>query len=124
MYASAKAEKFAEQHYYLQSVKRLAWKIQTPSEHYLGNRNGQAWDVDMNATQDWTNKVWPKLKDKYAPNTFAKEKIVWEENSSKSVLPTILLTANMSGTEKRKVLIIGKSKKSRCVKNIKQLPVT
>lgn len=36
---------------------------------------------------------------------------------------TVLLGANLSGTEKRKLLVIGKSKKPRCFKNVKNLPV-
>ncbi|KAK9738597.1 DDE superfamily endonuclease [Popillia japonica] len=36
---------------------------------------------------------------------------------------TVLIAANLLGTEKRKLLIIGKTKHPRCFKNIKQLPV-
>lgn len=37
---------------------------------------------------------------------------------------TAFVTANMSGTEKRKIMVIGKSKNPWCFKNIKRLPVT
>ncbi|KRZ79996.1 Tigger transposable element-derived protein 6, partial [Trichinella papuae] len=37
---------------------------------------------------------------------------------------TVFLCANMTGTEKRKLLVIGNSKKPRCFKSAKQLPVT
>jgi len=38
---------------------------------------------------------------------------------------TAFAEANMSGTEKRKIImVIGKSKNPRCFKNIKRLPVT
>ncbi|XP_054717478.1 tigger transposable element-derived protein 4-like [Uloborus diversus] len=37
---------------------------------------------------------------------------------------TVLLGANMTGTEKLRPLIIGKSSKPRCFKNVKVLPVT
>lgn len=36
---------------------------------------------------------------------------------------TLMLCSNMTGTEKLKPLLIGKSKKPRCFKNIKTLPV-
>ncbi|CAH2245025.1 jg17422 [Pararge aegeria aegeria] len=37
---------------------------------------------------------------------------------------TIMVAANMTGSCKRKLLVIGKSKKPRCFKNIRSLPVT
>ncbi|XP_067686985.1 tigger transposable element-derived protein 6-like [Haliotis asinina] len=36
---------------------------------------------------------------------------------------TVLTAANMSGTEKLKLLVIGKSEKPRCFKNVRSLPV-
>jgi len=36
---------------------------------------------------------------------------------------TVLLGANTSGTEKSKLLVIGKYQKPRCLKNVKSLPV-
>ena len=36
---------------------------------------------------------------------------------------TVFVCANMDGSEKRKLLVIGKSKKPRCFKNIQTLPV-
>lgn len=36
---------------------------------------------------------------------------------------TVLLTTNMTGTEKKQVLVIGKAKNPRCFKNVKSLPV-
>ncbi|XP_045541632.1 tigger transposable element-derived protein 4-like [Papilio machaon] len=36
---------------------------------------------------------------------------------------TVMVAANMSGTEKKKLLIIGKSQKPRCFKSVKSLPV-
>lgn len=37
---------------------------------------------------------------------------------------TLLVAANMTGTEKRRMLVIGKSKNPRCFKNVKRLPVS
>lgn len=36
---------------------------------------------------------------------------------------TVLVVANMTGTTKKKLLVIGKSKNPRCFKNVKRLPV-
>ncbi|GBO04384.1 Tigger transposable element-derived protein 4 [Araneus ventricosus] len=36
---------------------------------------------------------------------------------------TILVCANMNGSEKQKLTVIGKSQKPRCFKNVKKLPV-
>ena len=36
---------------------------------------------------------------------------------------TVLVVANMTGTIKKKLLLIGKSKNPRCFKNVKRLPV-
>ncbi|XP_054087769.1 tigger transposable element-derived protein 4-like [Zeugodacus cucurbitae] len=36
---------------------------------------------------------------------------------------TVMVAANMSGTEKKKLLIIGKSQKPRCFRSVKSLPV-
>jgi hypothetical protein len=36
---------------------------------------------------------------------------------------TIMVGANMPGTEKQKLFVFGKAKKSRCFKGIKSLPV-
>lgn len=36
---------------------------------------------------------------------------------------TVMVAANMSGTTKKKLLIIGKSKNPRCFKNVRSLPV-
>lgn len=37
---------------------------------------------------------------------------------------TVLVAANMTGSEKRKLLVIGKSQHPRCFKNVKSLPVS
>lgn len=47
-----------------------------------------------------------------------------ESKLSKEHILSALLADNMSGTEKRKIMVIGKSKKPRCFRNIKRFPVT
>ena len=36
---------------------------------------------------------------------------------------TVLVCANMTGTDKKQLFVIGKSLKPRCFKNVKKLPV-
>ncbi|GBP22504.1 Tigger transposable element-derived protein 6 [Eumeta japonica] len=93
-------------------------------------------------THDWINKVWSKFKEKYAPSDifnadeagifykltpdktlkFKGEKHVGGKLSKERIM--VLVAANMDGTEKRKLMVIGKSKNPRCFKNITKLPVT
>jgi hypothetical protein len=44
-------------------------------------------------------------------------------SKSTVIITIILLVANLLGTEKRILLVIGKPKKPRCFKNVVQLPV-
>lgn len=140
----AKAEKFAEQLGIINFKASEGWLGKFKHRHKItyGKMNGEARDVDINVTNDWINKVWPKLKEKYSANDifnadetglffkltpdktlkFKGEKCVGGKLSKERI--TVLVAANMNGTEKRKLLVIGKSKNPRCFKNIKQLPVT
>lgn len=88
--------------------------------------NGEAQDVDMNVTDKWISTVWPKLKMKYSPKDifnadetglffkltsdktlkFKGEKCVGGKLSKERI--TVLVAANMSGTEKRKLFVTGK----------------
>ena len=52
---------------------------------------------------------------------FKGEKCV-DSKQSKEML-TVLLLENMTGNEKRKLLVIGKAKQPRCFKNVKKLLV-
>lgn len=52
---------------------------------------------------------------------FKGEKCVGGKMSKDRV--TILVGANMTGTKKEKLLVVGKSRNPRCFKNVKQLPV-
>ncbi|XP_039747898.1 tigger transposable element-derived protein 4 [Pararge aegeria] len=140
----AKAEKFANQLGIIDFKASEGWLGKFKHRHQItyGKMNGEARDVDMNVTNNWISTVWPNLKMKYSPEDifnadetglffkltpdktlkFKGEKCVGGKLSKERI--TVLMAANMSGTEKRKLLVIGKSKNPRCFKNIKQLPVT
>ncbi|XP_061704502.1 tigger transposable element-derived protein 4-like [Cydia pomonella] len=140
----AKAEKFANQLGIIDFKASEGWLGKFKHRHQItyGKMNGEARDVDMNVTNNWISTVWPKLKIKYSPEDifnadetglfckltpdktlkFKGEKCVGGKLSKERI--TVLVAANMSGTEKRKLLVIGKSKNPRGFKNIKQLPVT
>uniref|UniRef100_A0A1B6C4M0 HTH CENPB-type domain-containing protein n=1 Tax=Clastoptera arizonana TaxID=38151 RepID=A0A1B6C4M0_9HEMI len=102
---------------------------------------GEAKSVDPSVTGNWLKEVWPVVRQPYkdedifnADETglfykltpektlqFKNEKCVGGKLSKQRV--TALVCANMTGSEKRKLLVIGKSVKPRCFKNVKKLPV-
>jgi hypothetical protein len=49
-------------------------------------------------------------------------KNVLKEKCLKNPL-TVLMCVNMTGTDKKRLFVIGKSQTSRCFKNVKKLPV-
>lgn len=107
--------------------------------------SGEGASVDETTTVDWVNNVWPCLKDGFqskdifnADETALFYRLLPDKTmefkgkechggkESKERL-TILLCANATGSEKLKPLVIGKSQRPRCFKNIRDLtslPVT
>lgn len=101
---------------------------------------GESASVNMNTVNEWLTDVWPNIQQGYqAENIFNADETglfykltpdktlrFTGESCSGGKLSkdriTVLVAANMSGTEKRKLLIIGKSARPRSFKN-KQLPV-
>lgn len=101
---------------------------------------GEANSVDLKQVNDWrTGEIAEVIKSYDAsdvfnadeagiffqllPNktlTFKNDKCIGGKNSKQRL--TALFCCNMSGTEKRKVLVIGKSAKPRCLKNVNSLP--
>lgn len=140
----AKAEKFADQLGIIDFKASEGWLGKFKHRHQItyGKMNGEARDVDTNVTDNWISTVWPTFEKKYSPKDifnadetglffkltpdktlkFKGEKCIGGKLSKERI--TVLVAANMNGTEKRKLLVIGKSKNPRCFKNIKQLPVT
>ncbi|XP_047027976.1 tigger transposable element-derived protein 4-like [Helicoverpa zea] len=140
----AKAENFAEELGLTSFKASEGWLGKFKQRHHInyGKISGEARSVDTNVTHDWINRVWSKFTQKYAPSDifnsdeagifykltpdktlkFKGEKCVGGKLSKERI--TVLVAANMDGTEKRKLMVIGKSKNPRCFKNIKNLPVT
>jgi hypothetical protein len=106
--------------------------------------SGESNSVNTEITQNWLEKVWPKIREGYTddqiynadetglffkmlPNRtfkFKGERCSGGKMSKERL--TILVTASMTG-KKMKLIVIGKSRNPRCFKNIKHidcLPVT
>lgn len=101
---------------------------------------GESGAVNMDTVGDWLTDVWPKISAgfqsddifnadetglfcKLTPDKtlkFVGEKCVGGKLSKDRI--TVLIAANKTGTEKRKLLVIGKSQNPRCFKN-KILPI-
>ncbi|KAK7586132.1 hypothetical protein V9T40_004008 [Parthenolecanium corni] len=98
-------------------------------------------NLDLLVCDDWLENIWPSIRVGYAdadifngdeagifyrltPDKTLRFK---GETCSGGKLSqerlTVLVIANMSGTEKRPLLVIGKSKNSRCFKNFRHLLV-
>lgn len=140
----AKAEVFAQQLDIKDFKASEGWLYRFKRRHGItyGQISGEARDVNRYVTNGWLDKVWPELQARYPPENifnadetgvffkmtpdktlkFKNEKCVGGKMSKERI--TVLVAANMSGTVKRKLLVIGKSKNPRCFKHIKRLPVT
>ncbi|KAG5880840.1 hypothetical protein JTB14_027621 [Gonioctena quinquepunctata] len=101
---------------------------------------GESSSVDQNLTTNWLTSVWPNLRREFSDDeTFnADETGLFYKLMPDKTLKfrgencggkfskdriTVMVAANMSGTEKNKLLVIGKSQKPRCFKSVKSLPV-
>lgn len=107
----------------------------------FGKICGEAKEVNQSVPREWIATEWPKIIDEYgsenifngdetglfyklAPqNTlkFKGEKCIGGKLSKERI--TVFVCANMTGTEKRDLLVIGKSRNPRCFKSVKRLPV-
>jgi len=102
--------------------------------------NGEGSSVADNQVDDWYSTALPKLLDSYAPQDVynademgvfykllpAKSLTVKGEQCTGGKLSkdrlTVLPCANMTGTDKLPLLVIGKALKPRCFKGVKTLP--
>lgn len=139
----AQAEKFAEQLGYKNFKCNNGWidRFKNRNNIVYGKINGEAKSVDTKVTDEWLTSVWPDLRRKFkdediynadeaglffnlTPNTtlkFKNEKCIGGKMLKNRL--TVLICANMTGSDKKKLLVIGKSRNPRCFKNVKSLPV-
>lgn len=95
----------------------------------------------MSVVTDWLTTKWPKIREGFSDQDifngdetglffkllpdktfkFKEEKCVGGKLSKERL--TVFVCANLLGTEKRKLFVIGKSQNPRCFKNIKTIPV-
>jgi hypothetical protein len=106
-----------------------------------GTVSGESASVSERTTEEWLKNVFAEIRKNYrdeqifnadetglffkmTPNKILKfkgEKCSGGKMSKDRI--TVLVVANMTGTVKKKLLVIGKSKNPRCFKNVKRLPV-
>ncbi|XP_066258007.1 tigger transposable element-derived protein 4-like [Euwallacea similis] len=93
----------------------------------FGKVSGEAGDVDRQVILKWLNDKWPGISKNYSkmiPDRtlkFRGEKCVGGKQSK--LRYTVWVCANMTGSEKWKLLVIGKYERPMCMKNVKSLPV-
>lgn len=137
-----KAQMFAEALGHKEFKASNGWleKFKKRYEIAFYKASGESASVSDNVCESWKKQLTTLLRD-YEPHNifnadetglffkclpdrtlaFKNEKCHGGKSSKERI--TILLIANMTGTEKRKLFVIGKSAKPRCFKNIKSLPV-
>lgn len=137
------AEKLAAQLGYAGFACSNGWIDRFKNRHGIsfGKICGEAKSANMADITTWMKEKWPGIKEGYANEDiynadetglfynvtpqytfkFKGEKCVGGKLSKNRL--TALVCANMSGTDKKKLLVIGKSKNPRCFKNVKALPV-
>ncbi|KAL4153502.1 hypothetical protein QTP88_001335 [Uroleucon formosanum] len=107
----------------------------------FGKISGESSAVNTDICSNWLANVWPSLRAGYCDDEiynadeaglffkltpdktlrFKGEKCSGGKLSKDRI--TVLVAANMTGTDKRKLLVIGKSKSPRCFKGVSSLPV-
>lgn len=137
------ADKLADQLGYKGFICSDGWLNRFKNRHQIvfGKIVGEEGSVNKSDVSNWLQEEWPLIKSGYQPDDifnadetalfykltpdktfkFKGEKCVGGKHSK--VRLTVLLCSNMTGTEKRKLLVIGKSRNPRCFKNVKKLPV-
>jgi hypothetical protein len=104
-----------------------------------GTVSGESASLSERTTEEWLKNVFAEIRKNYrdeqifnaderglffkmTPNKtlkFKGEKCCGGKMSKDRI--TVLVVANMTGTVKKKLLVIGKSKNPRCFKNVKRL---
>ena len=102
--------------------------------------HGERKDADVSGAELWSSTVLPELLEKYSPCNiynadetgiyyravpdgtlaFSTDKLSSSKKAKERV--TALVACNMDGTDKRPLLVIGKSKEPRCFRGLPHLP--
>lgn len=138
-----KANDFGKQLNKQDFVCSHSWITRFRKRHNIifGKICGEAASTSKSVCENWLQNVWPTLcqnyddKDIYNADETGlffrltpdktlrfKGEPCHGDKLSKERL-TVLVTSNMTGSDKRRLVVIGKSKTPRCFKNIKSLPV-
>ncbi|XP_063896995.1 tigger transposable element-derived protein 4-like [Helicoverpa armigera] len=121
----------------------MSWINRFKVRHNIvgGKIAGECLSVHQSDVTDWLEKVWPTLRAQFTDDEifnadetglfykltpdktlkFRGEKCKGGKLSKERI--TVMVAANMSGTVKKKLLVIGKSQRPRCFKNVRHLPV-
>ena len=140
----AQADKFAEKLGHTDFVCNNGRLDRFKNRHNIvyAKISGEAMSVDIEPTKDWLKNVWANLMSEYSENEifnadeagifnkltpdktfkFKGKKCSGGKLSKERI--TVLVCANMTGSEKRKLLVIGKTLQPRCFKNAKNLSIT
>lgn len=121
-----------------------AWIQRFRQRHSIvsGRISGESAAAPAGVSEKWLETIWPKLKEGYSDEKIynADESGLFFKMTPERTLRfkgetcsggklskerlTVLIATNMTGTNKKKLLVIGKSAKPRCFKNLRSLPVT
>lgn len=137
------AERFAKQMGLPSFQASTGWLDKFKSRHGIVQKvmSGESASVAEIDCDDYRQNVLPSLLEKYSPDdifnadetglffrclpektlAFKDEKCHGGKRSKERI--TVMVAGNMTGTEKLKLLIIGKSAKPRCFSGVKSLPV-
>lgn len=138
----AKAKLLAEEMSIVNFTASEGWLHKFKRKHRISFKSicGESADVSEESVNEWMSKIPGYIWD-YEPNdifnfdetglffkclpqktlAFKNDRCFGGKSSKLRI--TLGIGANMTGTEKLPMLVIGKSKKPRCFKNIKSLPV-
>lgn len=138
-----KAKQFAEALGHGEFEASVGWLEKFKKRHGIVQKTlcGESAAANIQTRDEWVTNVLPKLLEKYDENdifnadetglffkclpnktmAFKNEKCFGGKNSKERI--TVMVACNMTGSEKVKLLIIGKAKNPRCFKGIKSLDV-